>query len=123
MDIEYLYTVDDHESGAEMQVNGPNGKPLDMFITVAGVDSKRWRKALHKGMSKRIKKSGDSDDIEAESLAEAILGWRGFMSDGKELKHSKAQAKKLLVNAPYIALQVDRFIANRANFTKGKATS
>ena len=44
MDIDQLYTVEDHEEGAEMQVMGPRGKLLDMFIKVKGMEKKKFYK-------------------------------------------------------------------------------
>lgn len=117
MDIENLFTVEAHESGAEMQVKDENGNDLDMFITVAGLDSKVFRAALVAVKRKFIEEN--AADADAETLAEATLGWRGFMSDGKELEFSKEKIKDLYINAPYIKTQVNFFIGNRANFTKG----
>ena len=115
MDIDQLYTVEDHEKGAEMQVHDQNGKPLDMYLTIAGMDSKAWRQAFNKNKRKMI----EGEDIKADILSEVTIGWRGFTSKGKELEFSKKKAKNLYSQAPYIADQVDRFIADRSNFTKG----
>ena len=121
MDISELYTADLHEAGAEMQVKDENGELLDCFLLVVGIDSKLWRKTFNDG--KRQLLSGEGENVEANVMAEATIGWRGFESDGVELDFSKESILALYVNAPYIAEQVDKFIANRANFTKGKATN
>lgn len=116
--IDQLYTVEDHEKGAEMQVRDQVGKPLDMFITVIGVDSKRWRKTKTEASRKLLEDKADPDKVIIDSLVEATIDWRGFMSEGKELDFTKKKVRQLYQNAPYIAEQVDRFIADRANFIK-----
>ena len=119
MDIESLYTVDAHESGAEMQVKDPSGKSVDMFIKVIGVDSKAWRGLAKERRKKMLDGQTDPDADDIDMLVKATTGWRGFMSGGKKVEFSKDKIKELYENAPYIAEQVDRFIANRANFIKG----
>lgn len=120
MNIDELYTLKHHEKGAEMQVRNAEGKELKMYLTLAGVDSKLYRKEKT-ALSRKIMANRDTDleDARAESLAEVTLGWRGFESKGKKLKFSKEQVKKLYINAPYIMDQIDGFIFNRVNFTQG----
>ena len=122
MEISDLYTAPSHEDGAEMQVIGEDGVALDCYITVAGIDSRVWRKASLDGSRKLFKGDGDAIDISDESIARATLGWRGFESDGIEIAFSIENALSLYKNAPYISEQVDKFIANRSNFTRGKAS-
>ena len=115
MEINELNTAERHQIGAEMQVKSENGEKLDCFITLVGVDSKTWRAIVKKNRRKII--TGEEVD-NAESLAEATLGWRGFTKDGVEYEFSKERVKALYDSAPYIQNQVDEFIANRENFTK-----
>jgi len=119
MNVDELYTVERHSKGAKMQVNDENGKPLDMFLILAGVDSKAFRKAKAE-MSREILKDlkGDHEALRAESLAKVTIGWEGFNSKGKPLDFSKKLAKQLYINAPYVMDQADGFIFNRVNFTK-----
>ena len=52
-------------------------------------------------------------------LSAVTIGWRG-LNDGKaEVEFSKERALQLYDNSPNIATQLDRFIADRKNFTKG----
>jgi hypothetical protein len=120
MDIESLYTVESHESGAEMQVKDDTGKELDMFITIAGIDSKLFRKVKNE-LRREILKDVDADTegLRAKSLAEVTLGWRGFQSNGEDLEFSQEKAEQLYLNAPYLMDQADNFINQRINFTKG----
>lgn len=120
MDIDKLYTADAHEEGAEMQVKDFNGKEIDCWIKVVGVDSKKFRNESLT-LKRNLVKNDDVDveAVKAESLANVTLDWRGFESKGKELPFSQKAVKKLYEDAPYIMDQVDRFISKRANFTKG----
>jgi len=120
MDINSLYTVEKHESGAEMQVQDETGKDLDMYITVAGIDSKLFRKAKNE-LRREILKDIDADyeDLRAKKLGDITLGWRGFTDKGEELVFTQKLAGQLYVNAPYLMDQIDAFINQRVNFTKG----
>lgn len=122
MDIDELYTVERHETGAEMQLIDQSGNKTDCFIKLAGVDSKLWRKSFGKHRKEIIsnaRKDKDSVDATADLMASVTLGWRGFTYKGEPVEFSKTKAKQLYKNAPYILEQVDQFIADRANFTKG----
>ena len=114
--IDELYTLEHHENGAEMQVKDENGNDLDMYLILAGTDSKRFREGFAK--AKREALLDDETDTNVITLSEATIGWRGFMSKGKELEFSKEKVEQLYRNAPYIMTQVNFFIGNRANFTK-----
>jgi len=61
MDIENLYTLDLHEAGAEMQVKDESGKPLEMYITIAGADSKAWKKATSE-IKRAVLAGGDPEE-------------------------------------------------------------
>lgn len=120
MNVEDLYTVEKHEAGAEMQVRDENGKLLDMYITMAGVDSKRLKNAFKEAKRKIMDGSNvDSDDLSIDAFADSTIGWRGFQSKGKNIKFSKSKIRQLYKNAPYIIKQLDDFSSERANFTKG----
>ena len=122
MDIKDLNTVDRHTAGAEMQVKDENGKSLDLFITVAGADSKAWRKASIE--MKRLLLAGfDPVDAMADAMAKISIGWKGFQSEGEDLAFSQESIRNLYVSAPYIADQVDSFMSKRANFTQSKEAS
>jgi len=116
MDIKSLYTVEDHDAGAEMQVKDQHGKEMDCYITIVGIDSKTWRKSFNKHKRKIL--SDNDENAAADLYAGVSLSWRGFTSKGEELPFSKKSVKALYINAPYLVEQVDTFIADRANFTK-----
>jgi hypothetical protein len=119
MDINDLYSLERHETGAEMQVRDENGEKLDAFITIAGVDSKLFRKAKNE-LRREILKDIDADyeELRAKKIAEVTIGWRGFNNGTKKLKFTKKLAEQLYLNAPYLMDQADEFINTRLNFTK-----
>ncbi len=119
MDIKSLYTLESHEKGAEMCVKDQFGKETDMYITIAGIDSKAWRNAYNDAQRKCIETAdADSTTIMAFAFAAASIDWRGFNDKGKKLKFTQEKAEELYLCAPYIATQVDNFISTRINFMK-----
>lgn len=117
MDIDQLYTVEDHEKGAKMELLDQLGKKTGLFFRVVGVDSKKWR-----GLSKKIQILNEDSDNRGETakvLSEAIIGYEKIQSGGKDLEFSKKMTEKILLNAPYLMGQVTKFILDRANFIKG----
>lgn len=130
MNVTDLYTVEAHDEGADLNIKDPNTrKPIEnCFITIAGPDSKIFRKAeklqYKKTLLAMASDEENADDLiekDAEFLAEITLGWRGIDKNdqGDALEFSKEEAKKLYLNAPFIRDQVNTFSQTRANFTKG----
>jgi hypothetical protein len=117
MDIKGLYTVEKHEDGAELRIVSPlDGELTDFYIKVQGIDSKAYRTAVRAIIASYWP---NEEGGEAELLAAVTIGWRG-LNDGKaEVEFSKERALQLYDNSPNIATQLDRFIADRKNFTKG----
>ena len=114
-----LYTLETHETGAEMQLKDENGEQVDCFITLAGVDSKLFRKAKNE-LRREILKDIDADyeGLRAKKLADVSLGWRNFNDGDDEIIFTRELAEQLYLNAPYLMDQADRFINQRVNFTK-----
>ena len=115
MDINQLDTRSIHGAGSEMQVKDQLGNETDVFIKVVGVDSKLWREIIKESARKTDSEKFNGNEL----LAKACLDFRGLETDGKEIPFSYESMLNLLEIAPYIAEQLDRFIGNRANFTKG----
>ena len=117
MNIDELYTVEDHEKGAKMELLDQVGKKTGLFFRIVGVDSKTWR-----GLAKKIQTLSEDSDSRGETakvLSEAVIGYENIQSEGKELEFSKKTTEKILLNAPYIMGQITAFILDRANFIKG----
>lgn len=112
MDIKDLYTADVHEAGSEMHVEGPDGKPIDFFITLVGKDSKKWRAIKRKYERDMLMDKDPERDYVAEMLADAVISWRG---DGIQ-KFTRKAALELFINAPYILDQANVFVGTRSNF-------
>ena len=117
MDVKQLYTLDAHEEGAEIQIKDPStNESTDFYIKVKGVDSKSYREAVRKFHRKLL---NDEEGGEIDLLVAVTIDWRGLKSGKDLIKFSPDTAKDLYENAPSVASQVDRFIAERVNFTKG----
>jgi len=117
MDINKLSTAEAHEKAAEMCVRDRIANtPTDFFITIRGVDSPTYRKALtvfHRAILK-----GD-DDANFALMAAVTVSWRGLTNKGKKVECNEAAAVKFYKSAPYIARQIEIFINQYANFTTG----
>ena len=131
MDYTDLFTTSLHNEGAEVQLVDMEGNLVDIYLTIAGVDSKVWRNELHVMKRKSMLNSQlawdeqediDPDEAVCEGLAKCVLGWRGFTLNGEEVEFSTEKVKQLFLEAPYLRDHVDRFFSNRENFTKGKAS-
>lgn len=121
MDIHDLYTAPLHDKGAEVQIRNPiTGDLTDCYINVIGVDSKKFRslqKERRRAVLDAIREDTKLEDDEFQLLVDSTLGWRGFTHKGKELKFDKENLLALYTNSPKIAEQVDKFMADRKNFT------
>lgn len=120
MKLNDIYTVDDHELGAEVRIKDGNGKLTALWIKVKGADSVAYRKQLKLQKKKYQeallqKRDLDEDDFVIEALSEIIIGWRGT-----DEEYSKELCVELLTKAPFVRDQIDAFMSNRANFTKAK---
>jgi hypothetical protein len=117
MELSNLYTLEEHEEGAEVQIKNPSTEQLtDFYITVRGPDSRAYRTAL-RAYHRSILENKEGGDV--AMLVAVTKDWRGLKDNGKEIKCSEKSAKDLYTNAPAVATQVDQFVSNRKNFTKG----
>lgn len=58
-----------------------------------------------------------SSELLAEALADSVLlGWKGFLQDGKEIEYSKINAKNLLINDPDCREFISDFANDIENF-------
>ena len=120
MKLQDIYTVDDHELGAEVRIRDGEGKLTPLWIKCKGMDSASYRKQL-KIQKKKYQDALmqdielDEDKFVIDALVANIIGWRGT-----DEKFTKKLCKELLVKAPFVREQIDAFITDRANFTKAK---
>jgi len=120
MKLSELYTTDIHDAGSELTVLDGEGNETPLKIKVAGLDSavfrsntKTQQKAYIEAL--REKKEFDDEDLVIDGLVSCTIGWRGT-----DQKFDKVLCKELYLKAPFVKDQVDRFIGERANFTKAK---
>ena len=126
MEIGQLLTVDAHEAGAECNILSPvDRKKTDVFIKIAGADSKLWRNAKKKQTAQLIaaraadKKDVDYDAMDIEAIASITLDWRGITKDGKEYPCIEKNKKELFTKSPFIVEQLLEFLSKGENFIKG----
>lgn len=122
MKLNNLYTTDLHAEGAECEILDGEGKKTGLFITVMGVDSqvfrdhaKKQQKAYIEALRSKKEKDFDDEDMSIDGMVAATISWRGT-----DEEFSPELCRELYTKAPYVKDQVDRFIAERANFTKAK---
>ena len=118
MELKTLYTREDSNAGAEIQIRDPRtGEETDFFIKVVGTSSDKWTEVKR---SIRIAATIDGEApfmSEAEMLAEVVLDWRGLVDNGEPVLFTKEVAAQLFIESPEVFEQVNRFVGDSANFT------
>lgn len=123
-DLASLDTVALCEQGAELELVHPGtGAPLGVFVTVAGLDSRTWRRAVDAQNEKRRSRRGPATQEEAlagtvDILARCTLAWRGVAFEGEELPCTVENARMIYTRLPWLREQVDLFASNRAFFLR-----
>jgi hypothetical protein len=121
--------------GADCHIEHPfTGVPLyfgededrePVTIRILGQDSREFRAMVSAAANSSTKqKAFDVDSAEARAvdlLSGLVTGWRGIEWDGKPLDCTRENVRMLLLKFPPIRTQLDAFIADRANFFKGRA--
>lgn len=119
------------EAGYEFEVKLPDGSPTDYFITVRGTQSpkvKAFSKKVFNQMQikeQQAKRKGkdvdfsleDAEDMAVESAVVRIVSWKGLEEDGKEIKHSEDNAKRIMRELDWVRAQVLEEADIAANFT------
>lgn len=113
---------------ADITITDPKTlEPTQIVITVMGVDSDEYRKALLRLRNEQLKyarKNGgktSAEKLQQESidlLVAATVGWRGLDKKGQEWPFSPDNARELYRKYPFIREQVDEFIGERRNFIR-----
>lgn len=124
------------EQGAEMIVTHPaTGIETDIGITLAGLDSPQYRRALHaqrrEASQEVAKELGDSREgvmriaalvgekfaeKRAAVLAAVTLRWRGITENDAPLACTHENARRLYDEHPWLADQIESFMGNRDRF-------
>ncbi len=129
LDLASLDTAALCEQGAELELTHPaTGAPLGVYLTLAGVDSKTWRKATAALAEKRLGKRGkvSAEEVQAggiEILAHCTLSWRSGVDPivrigGEETPCNVDNARALYGRFPWIFEQADRFASDRGSYLR-----
>ena len=108
------------ETGYEFEVKLPDGSLTDFYITVRGTQSpkvKAYGKKVFNQMQikeQQMKRKGkevefnleDAEDLAVESAAIRIVAWRGLEEDGKEVKPTEENFKRIMREQDWIRSQV-----------------
>lgn len=120
IDLATLDTGVNANQGVELELEHPKtGEPMGIFITVAGRDSKVWRRAIGDIADRNKSRTRTPDMVYREDIeltARCTLGWRNMVVDGQPLDFSFANAKAIYERFAWIKEQADNFKDNRANF-------
>jgi len=117
-------------AGSVMELEHPvTGEKLmegkkPMTITLAGTDSKAYRRKQREMQNRRLNKLskgrkvnfGTTDDDDCELLAACTLSWDNLSDDNGKIEYSNDAAVALYLKHAWIREQVDEFIGDRANF-------
>lgn len=134
-----LDVVANADAGARMVLKHPTTKlPLkdesgEASITMRGRDSRIYRDKSREESQIAIQeaRSQQADDqlqvdiakVDKQAvrvLAACTIGWENIAdADGQAIAFNEANAVRLYTDFPWIREQVDRFMAVRANFSKG----
>jgi len=140
MDLEDVKKAAD--VGAKMEIKDPTtDQPMlkpdgetPVTITLAGVESDKWKKARAVIGNKYLKTAGptrqagpktieESISDDAFQLAAVTLAWDGIIVDGQELECNQANAARIYAKYDWLRNQINEFVGNRANFCAASSTS
>jgi hypothetical protein len=131
MDLTKLEIASASDEGTRMEIYHPVTEQSfepPIYIWVAGIDSKVWRKASMALQNKRLKKmvqkgrvklTSTAEEIEndnVELLASCTLKWENIEWEGKKLDCNFDNAKMVYLKIAWIREAVDAFIGDRSNF-------
>ncbi len=128
------------EEGAILEVKDPIGDPIlqpggkPVTITLAGMESNKFRKARNVIGNRYLKQSGGARypfaqtteaaiDDQAFQLASVTLSWEGIVDEGQPIECNAVNAKRLYIKYDFLRRQVDEFVGEQRNFWKASSTS
>jgi hypothetical protein len=133
MDIADINLAEAAENGATVHLEHPaTGEKLyvpkgktqkPMTITLLGMDSAKYKRAVDKFRQKagRKAKALTTQQLEARGaqlLASVTTGWTEIVFRGEELPFSVDNALLLYTESTWVREQVDEFVHERENFMK-----
>lgn len=137
MDLSTLDTTTISEQGAVMELRHPTTGAVLMqddgetpvSITLAGMDSTRFRRQQRINQDRRLKgqrRGVNSEEMENDNLdllVACFIEWSGIKWDGQLQVLTPATAKALLKRWAWAREQVDAFMGERANFLTTSETN
>lgn len=108
------------EEGFEFEVKLPDGSPTEFFITVRGSQApkvKAYSKKVFNQMQlkdQQAKRKGkenefsleDAENMAVESASVRVITWRGLEEDGKEIKCTEENVKRIMRELDWVRAQV-----------------
>lgn len=131
-DIAQLNPAKQAEAGYEFEATLPDGSKTGIFITVRGDHSpavKNYGRRVYQEMKQKeqiAKRKGkeyeldldEAEEMSAEAAAIRVIGWKGIAENGKEVKFSKEEAKRIFLEHDWLKGQVLEQSSNVFNFSK-----
>lgn len=118
------------ELGYEFEVKLPDGSPTDFFITVRGTQSPKVKGHSKKVFNQmqvkeqRLKRKGkevefsldEAEEMAVDSASIRVITWRGLEEDGKEIKPTEENIKRIMKELDWVRSQVLEESEIDANF-------
>ena len=135
VDLGLFDTVAACNKGVEIELLHPRTlEPTGAFVTLLGRDSDVFRNALKRkvdaekarlvlarkrGVDPEVKSADEEEAEGVDLLTKCVVGWRGLYENGEEFPYTPDNARALLMRSPEIRRQIDKAVADLANFIKG----
>lgn len=101
-------------------------KPKAFFVRLLGTDSDQYRKLSNRGLEKAFNSRDKKKKVDIESTQREVAEKFAkcttecyFIENGKEVPCTVGEVTRLYLQYSWIKEQVDEFINERSNFTKG----
>lgn len=131
--LKLVYPADytDPETGKEYEKGDPltdeKGKnPKQFYVRLLGTDSDQYRKLSNRSLEKSFNSRDKKKKVDIESTQREVAEKFAkcttecyFIENGKEIECTTSEITRLYLQYSWIKEQVDEFINDRSNFTKG----
>lgn len=126
VDVEILNPLNNEPTGLKIRVIGAmsNNYRDDMVLLVAEIEDFKEQNKLPENATKRqiaefqLKVEKFDDELTAKFLAKYTIGWEGMEENGKEIKFSQDEAKRIYIEYNLIRNQIQKEMMNISNFIK-----
>ena len=125
LNLVYPADVGEHEKGDPI-TDGKEKGEKQFFIKLMGTDSDTYRRlsnqSLEKSFNSRDKKKKVDIEVTQREVAAKFAKCTTdcyFIENGKEVKCTTSEMTRIYLQYTWIKEQVDEFINDRSNFTKG----